>query len=62
MSSEWATRLKQCSDEAVEFRKWITNIFPDTFPKGNTTDFDVVFAEAKALIIKYSNLKSLMEK
>lgn len=48
-------------EQAVALRKWITNILPDSFPEGETTDFNVVFTEAKALITKYINLKSLLE-
>ncbi len=54
--------LKQCMVEAVTLRKWLTNIFPELFPEGEATDFNVVFQETKALITRYVNLKSLMEK
>lgn len=62
MSADWVTRLKQCSDESVSLRKWMVRILPESFPEGETTDFSVVFAETKALITKYINLKSLLEK
>lgn len=62
MSHGDVARLKQCLDEAWYFRKWIVKILPDYFPEGESTDFGVVFTEAKALITKYVNLKSLLEK
>ncbi len=53
--------LKVCTEAAVKFRKWMVTIFPDSFPEGEKTDFSLVFEIAKDLIIKYINLKSLME-
>ena len=55
------TRLKQCSDEMIEFRKWLVVYFPDSFPEGEATDISLVIEKAKELITRYINITYLLE-